>query len=428
MKTSNLFIIFIIVLLSTVPAKGQDNHDNIIERLGLSKKLFVASKTAEDEIIIEPRNRVIKEELYINNTSTKVLLSFQNVTFENNVQIQGTKFFKDIFFLGSTFKKEAIFYDCEFYGNAYFIGNTFQQGASFLRSRFNKEANFQGSKFIYYANFKETQFKQIANFSKTNYLGKVDFSDSVFLGESVNFSSSQFHDLLLLYQSKVPKKINFNGVVLEKEIDFTSIGNQIPYDKCAIYLYGTNIDKIRLNYEQMKLLFEPKLSFDQISNVYYSLLKKQKNDGFTKSHELLDLDYKQIYYFKGIEKKYLYWINKLWWNFGYNKERIFLHALWMFMLFFLINYIGFSYFVNNVYKVNNIKEALEINRKKYSNIKFILKMFPAVFYYTGLIFFGLNLNIDNFNFSRPFGVAYIFLIYLSGLVCIAYMFNYIISL
>ncbi|WP_419660989.1 pentapeptide repeat-containing protein [Desulfosarcina variabilis] len=422
-----IFLLFTLLILAKL-AHGQESIDNEMERMGLSKNLFSVSKTAENETIVQPNNNIIKGELYLNNTSANTLISFEGVTFENNVLIQGTKFSKDIYFIGSNFQKEAIFYDCEFFGNVYFIGATFNGGVSFLRSHFNNEVTFRESIFKTDANFSETTFKNKTNFSLASFLGKVDFSYSTFLSRSVDFSSSMFYNSIIFYKTKMPNEINFDGVSIEKEIDFTSIGNHVEDDKCLINLYGTTIDKIRLNYQQIKLQFEPKLSFDQISNIYYMLLKKQKNDGFTKSYELLDLDYQKIYYFKGIEKKYLYWINKIWWNFGYNKERIFLHALWMFSLFFIINYIGFEYFVNHVYVVNNLKEAIEKNRKKYIITKFKVKMLPAVFYYTSLIFFGLNLNIDNFNFSRPFGVAYIFAIYLSGLVCIAYMFNYIISI
>ena len=79
------------------------------------------------------------------------------------------------------------------------------------------------------------------------------------------------------------------------------------------------------------------------------------------------------------------------------------------------------------------KSIIEKRDKKSRNNFFkrilsAVKYFTLAFYFTGSIFFGFKMPIGKFDFSKPMGVAYILFIYLSGLICAAYMFNFIISL
>jgi len=65
------------------------------------------------------------------------------------------------------------------------------------------------------------------------------------------------------------------------------------------------------------------------------LLAKLKRDGSTESYKELDLEYQDFYYHKVKTNrlyKLAYWLQKKWWNFGYEKELIFFHSVWMFLL------------------------------------------------------------------------------------------------
>ena len=428
MRTLAVIVLSVIIAGSVAAADEREEMVQLLNRIGLPDDIFTASKSTEGKIIIRPIEDEITEEVYLIDLDIPNQISFQDVTFKNKVLIQQTTFNSTVYFMNATFEKEAIFFDCAFKGRIYFNNTVFKKEASYLRSKFDEKVEYKATNFNSTANFIETIFNSVADFSQTTFTGKSDFSYAAFHHKSVDFSNAKFKDNIIVYEAKMPKQIYLKNVILEKELDLTAIAKKEPNQKCDIYLYGTDVNKVRLNYRQFKLAFEEEYGFDQKSNVYYSLLKKQRNDGFTKSYEILDIEYQKIYHYDGIEKGYLYWINKWWWNFGYNKERIFLHAGWLFLLFFIINYIGFNHLVNKVYIVENIKNAIEKYRRNTENPFYYVKIFPTVFYYTSLIFFGLNININNFNFSRPLGTAYIFLIYISGLVCIAYMFNYVISL
>ena len=65
-----------------------------------------------------------------------------------------------------------------------------------------------------------------------------------------------------------------------------------------------------------------------------------------------------------------------------------------------------------------------------------LKTIPYAMYYTLIIFFGLKMDLENFdikgdfiktNWKKRLGVFWVFLTYLLGIVCTAYIANFIIT-
>ncbi len=57
----------------------------------------------------------------------------------------------------------------------------------------------------------------------------------------------------------------------------------------------------------------------------------------------------------------------------------------------------------------------------------LLKRIPIVLYYTGLIFFGLKVEIERLNYTNFLALFYFFSIYTSGLICLGFIANIIIS-
>ena len=103
----------------------------------------------------------------------------------------------------------------------------------------------------------------------------------------------------------------------------------------------------------------------------------------------------------------------------------------IFIFFSIINCIFFPW-ITNIYEIPYIKNFVaEITAK---NVIFHrIKTLPIAFFYTGLIFFGLKFTTENLKYKenligwRFFNLVYFFVIYISGLVCLGYLANFILS-
>jgi len=200
---------------------------------------------------------------------------------------------------------------------------------------------------------------------------------------------------------------------------------------CYINLEGANIEKLKLDYEKFKLYWsDSTTSRTEKRNIYERLLRKFQLDGFLESFELLSKEYAEFNYTEEAKESSIAiywhavnWLDDWWWTYGFEKEKIFRNTGIILLLFVVINLILFRYMNNRVYKLDSIW-------KKYTNFKgkigFINK-FVCAFAYTSTIFFGLKFNYDKVQHKNWWAVAYFYTMYVSGLVCIAYLFNFVIS-
>ncbi len=215
--------------------------------------------------------------------------------------------------------------------------------------------------------------------------------------------------------------LNFNGI-----IDLTK-SKRTKSRKCLINLYRTDIDKIRLRYTDFQLYFPKDISFEDSVYVYQSLLNRLEKDGLPDSYKKLDIELKELKY-RHNKKKITMWIDKTWWNYGYNKEFVILNTLLICLCFFFINFLFFKPLLFKVYTIEPIKAQYDnIARKYYSNTivqKILNSLYCLV--YTCYIFWGIKLDYLKLNIKTPAFVWIIFQ-YISGIVCLAYIANYIIT-
>jgi len=82
-----------------------------------------------------------------------------------------------------------------------------------------------------------------------------------------------------------------------------------------------------------------------------------------------------------------------------------------------------------VYSIENIPDLAPIVTYKKSVNKYRLyrRRLWYSFTYTATIFFLLSLKVEKIKFKNKRGVLYLMLIYLAGILCLAYMANYIIQ-
>ena len=114
-----------------------------------------------------------------------------------------------------------------------------------------------------------------------------------------------------------------------------------------------------------------------------------------------------------------YWIYRAWWNFGYDKEWVFLWTFFLALLFTTVNYFFLKKLNKFVFTIDKIPAAYDTLSKH--------RKYWYSFVYTSIIFFKVTLNTDNLKFDHIFGTIYVMIIYASGLVCLAYIANFIIQ-
>ena len=260
-------------------------------------------------------------------------------------------------------------------------------------------------------NFTGTQFRQTAWFSNMQ-LGDTTFID--------------FTDATL------PDTLFFAGTAqIRAEIDLTvanykdssRLDCQGNYRRHNILLYRTDFSKFHFDYKFFRLIFEDtmhkiRISSDEKISVYESVLKNFNDRGQLESYRLLDLEYQQ-YKWGRPWFHWFWWLPKIWWNYGYTKELIFAWTLGLALLFTLINYKLMNTLNEKVYPIPFMKTLGP-------NPGFLRKLWFSLLY-TSYIFFRLTLDFDRMKYNNIAYTAYILVIYTSGIVCLAYLANYVIQ-
>ena len=337
-------------------------------------------------------------------------VNFSETQFDSIVNFNNIQFNSPVVFFCSIFNSPAYFCGTKFNSPAYFCGTEFNSIISFMFTQFRSLADFNGATFNTEAHFGWTEFDSIADFSRAKFNSGATFFE-------------------------MPKYLDFSGIKINNdEIDLFNIEIDSSQGYCLINLTGADIHKIKLQYTRFKLHFSKNTNWEEKENTYEQLLLKIKKEAFIKSYEKLDKEYQKMKYMEGYSKpKYLLnFIQKYWWDYGYKKELIIRNTLYLFIFFTIMNAFLISYLVNNIYIIEKIKNSI-INQPKNLFLKMLIRFYYS-FIYSILIFFCIKFTVDNLNysgnltFSKILGLFYFITIYLSGLICLGYLANYIISI
>lgn len=383
-------------------------------------------------------------------TSSFRNLSFEGVTFDSLADFKMVKFKHNVQFYNSVFSGKSTFAYSVFEGSTSFWGSIFNDpnidfssttydldiggGSSFLESHFKKAVDFNGVYFKNEAFFVLTKFDDTVSFWQTDFRKVAHFNSAIFSNIAF-FSMVKFEDGADFGGAILPDTLYFYDVTeIGKEIDLTS-GILPPKNKvCYINLTGSNIEKIRINYDQFKLFFLPsKTTNNEITAVYEKLLKKFHDDGFADSYKKLDIEFQKYNYNKS-GQWFRSWLQEWWWNYGYNKEKIFQNSFTLLLIFFIINVLigvkwGYNFLIKEVYEVENIELEVERLEAKYASqkIKLFFSWLPMVFIYTCMLFFILNLNIKHIRYRHKYALTYLLSVFMIGLVCAAYIINFVLD-
>lgn len=386
----------------------------------------------------------------------------ENSKLSNN-NYSGCHFKKSRYFEGTHFENFTCFDSTIFEDYANFEEIDAPKGISFSHVLFKDDFSlYRGGNFR--NNFNSSIFRGEARFERFTFIDTVDFSNCTFEKmvsfKDVGFDMADFSHLHLTQKTEFA----FQNTRVINKLDFSfnpNIYNEIrlidAYDSdptiytyqtetlqkpCLINLYKSDISKFYLDYIHFKLFFPD--YYDSTRNnithitlyekqiIYESLLSNFKIHDQFDSYKLLDIEYQKFKYDNAKHPIYK-WLAYYWNNFGYNNEYIFRWTFGLLIFFSIINFFIIEGLNNRIYLIESIPIKLPPFKrmKGYKFISFNLKNISFRFWfslvYTTAIFFKVTLKIENFKFEHKLGTFYLVIIYTSGLICLAYMANFILQ-
>lgn len=331
--------------------------------------------------------------------------------------------------------------------------HTWKDKVSFQDAAFGPSVDFRKSMFLDTAAFTGAVLGKSANFSYDTFKGPVYFDDVTFARNThftyVSFShyakftnlratdsiSIQFDDATL------PDTIDFSqNPALLCKIDLTTanFNAQGRSDTASgayirphyIFLFNSDISKFKLDYFHFRLLVpdstitpslgaqHQRISIDQKEAMYEALLNNFKQNGQDESYQLLDIEY-QTFKWHHSWAPWVPFLLRLWWNFGYDKEFVFLWIIGGLLVFTLICSCYLRTMNAHVYEA--------ISPVKIKDLTKLSKRIWYSFYYTANVFFRLTLDRSCMRFERLGLTIYFFLIYALGTLCLGYLANFILQ-
>jgi uncharacterized protein YjbI with pentapeptide repeats len=349
----------------------------------------------------------------------------QRFTFSRNTVFQCASY------TNTQFAASTDFYHSHFHSTADFYRATFHGEANFVNSIFKKNAIFTFTTFEKSANFKNVEFSSDCFFNNTSLQSEIDFSGAKF-NEKLDFSRSIISGSLIFKNSTLPHYLDLSNLThIASIIDLTEVKINENFQTCFLHLVNTDISKLKFRYHNFHLWFPKNCPYEVKCNVYESLLTSLKNKGFKKSFEKLDIEYKKLKY--GENKQYVKnYVQENWWNYGYNKEYIFIWIFWFTSILTLVNTVFLSQLMGRIYVMDflDYQKVLDRNKLNHPLLSFFMNL-PTGFLYTVVLLiggaFGMKFNSSQIKFPGFLGLTYIISIGLLGISCSAFILNLIFS-
>ncbi len=392
-----------------------------------------------------------KQAAVFNNSKFLAPLNFHGVDFAGATYFDSSLFNGIVYFSGSNFTSEASFIETDFHSTAIFSETQFDFIADFYWTTFQSDALFNWVKFGAHAYFTGVEFDTVVDFVGATFNADALFNGTVF-GNRADFTWASFGAVadfngavlngVTLGHTILPEYLSFEGVTTKGLIDLTTTQLDSAATVCYINLIDAPIEHFKLRYDKFRVYRPDSITVDgyeKLTNVYEGLLKKFEDYGYLTSYEILDKEYQEFKYTQTPERSKvigytLNFLNKHWSDYGYGKARIWLYTFGFFLFFFLINWWFFPKLVEQVYPIPPINKALlenerlaDFHHRKGRYPHFSFRTFSLVIYYTGIVFFGFKMNLEEMNFRKPGWLLLLFLEYLIGLICVAYLANFVIT-
>lgn len=210
-----------------------------------------------------------------------------------------------------------------------------------------------------------------------------------------------------------------------REISPSAVLRIQPVTKTSfLFFKQSNYSQINFQYTDGIILgFDSTTSGEIKRSVYEGLLEKFRSQNMHDSYEKLDLEYKENIEAKSsFTNRVLFGMNKLWWNYGYDKLRVFKWTISLITLFFIINLMFWG-------KIQYAYKVIQDSPTSISNLTFInkLKLLGYVFLYTLIIFFSFKLDFSKIKYSNLGVVLLLFSQYILGLICVLFITSFILK-
>lgn len=419
-----LFFIFFSYCLQASPTVAPNSSEVITARTIFNRPFFIQNeplKSYEFDLAIF-KQKVSFNEIVVNN------LSLNWVDFMGPVTLYRLKINEDGNFYFTHFhntfemSKVICINKCIFYYNVF-------NDVEITNSKFKQPVSFQGSVFIQNANLENSEFDNIANFSQITANKNLNFNNSFFVKE-FNLSQSIIKGYITVNGTQLPPYVNLSNVRLDYPLNLKEMSLSGLNYIIHINLLRTDVNKIEFDYSYFRLSFPPDTAINEIENTYLALLTKFKNQRDMKSYNRLLAEYSE--YINLYKKKYVKnIISKYWWNYGTNPEWIFFWIGMILLFFTIINAIFYEKITLLYLDIPFLKEdQRHFIVRNHPIIRFIY-FFPGALLFTIIMLFGsqfrVGISLFAFKTNSVLINIYFFILILSGLICLFFLFKYIVA-
>lgn len=422
------------------------------------------------------------------NFARSVFLSSGKCPEAKTIDFSNIIFRKHCSFDTTVFKGFANFKATDFKDNTLFINTCFNNPVTFQQSKFHQFTNFTRSEFKANVDMSFMNIKDTATFSfyQTKLPDLIDFSNNYTIPKKIDLTTSYFDSFELyktqrrwhyinLYASDLSKiKIDYEHFRMcfyksfywpDADLTVSPDGRNArisgvnycnselvsqPYFKSYIERIFPEINMPTENtflptllswlgyHEQNPIVdtfinlsinnthFPKALSNEEIASIYEKELKVFDNEGERSSYENLDIEYKTF-------RNSWCGIPHIWNCYGYHKEWVFYWMLIFLLLFILTTRIFFKRLANAYI----LPDIFNITPKSTTNDKGVLtsnaisaltwneKLLYAIVF-TASIFFPFKFDFAKIR-PNSFWLIYLFVVYLAGIFCVAYLAAFILQ-
>jgi len=236
--------------------------------------------------------------------------------------------------------------------------------------------------------------------------------------EAINFSYLKLPDTIFLN--------NLDLSEMKEKIDLTH--SNLSDGKKLLILGKVDIEKLLIPFTSYTIKISDKNNYEDQIILYQTVIKKLRELGLNEKAEVLDKEYQELHYLHN--NNYITnFISKKWWNYGYDKPKVVINSFRIFFIFFLLNLLFFNT-LQKVYLPENIKiyyNRINQNVLDYKIFKLITLRMAGVLLYTAFIFWGLKLDVKELVIKKWWAIILIVFEYSIGVVCLAYIANFIIT-
>ncbi|MGC3947943.1 MAG: hypothetical protein QM762_26120 [Chryseolinea sp.] len=243
-------------------------------------------------------------------------------------------------------------------------------------------------------------------------------------------SSCRLRNVLELSNTSLPDVLLLRNVDIDSGGVLRITGSKNAKEKvCHLQLENVTINGLDIEYENMKLSFQSDLSRPAKETTYRNLLDHFKRQNYERGVENLTKEFREFQhtYDGHLVGRFVNWMDRWWWDYGFNKALILWRSFILFFIFTALNFFLFEWLLKYGYKSQRFSDTNELIKKQIW-WKRIPKKCAIVFMYTAHIFWGFKLEFDDLGIGNIGLFIYVVGQYVIGLACLGFIANLITTL